>query len=177
MQPTAGSRALAAGDAAAAGKHLEAAAACFRDGDFLTDLATVLTDLADYAQATGDLDAAERHAAGAITIAAPRGLVPAQSAALAARAASAPPKPSPPRTRTCCTRSKWGDRRKLSWWDESMAVLFAVPAIGLNGIQAAHDQLFERFRADLYVTRQARPLLATQPRPDSRPAGHSHPAP
>jgi hypothetical protein len=57
--------------------------------------------------------------------------------------------------------SKWGDRRKLPWWDESMAALFATPAIGLNGIQAAYDQLSDRFRADLYVTRQTQPLLAT----------------
>ena len=57
--------------------------------------------------------------------------------------------------------SKWGDRRKLPWWNESMAALFATPAIGLNGIQAAYDQLSDRFRADLYVTRQTQPLLAT----------------
>ena len=57
--------------------------------------------------------------------------------------------------------SKWGDRRKLPWWDESMAALFATPAIGLNGIQAAYEQLSDRFRADLYVTRQTQPLLAT----------------
>ena len=81
-----GRLALAAGDTAAAGEHLAAAAGCFRDGDYLTELATTLADLADCAQAGGDLDAAERHAAEAITIAAPRGLVPAHSAALAARA-------------------------------------------------------------------------------------------
>jgi hypothetical protein len=59
--------------------------------------------------------------------------------------------------------SKWGDRRKLSWWDESMVGLFAATAASLDDIQAAHDQLSERFRADLYVTRQTEPLLATQP--------------
>ena len=60
--------------------------------------------------------------------------------------------------------SKWGDRRKLGWWDESMTALFATPAANQIGdIQAAHDQLTERFRADLYVTRQTEPLLATQP--------------
>ncbi len=78
--------ALADGDTAAAGEHLAAAAACFRDGDYLIELAVTLTDLADHALATGDLDAADRHVTEAITIAAPRGLVPAQSAALAARA-------------------------------------------------------------------------------------------
>ena len=81
-----GRLALAAGDTAAASEHLAAAAGCFRDGDYLTELATMLADLADCALASGDPDAAERHAAEAITIAAPRGLIPAQSAALAARA-------------------------------------------------------------------------------------------
>ena len=37
-------------------------------------------------RAAGDLDAADRHATEAITLAAPRGLVPAHAAALAARA-------------------------------------------------------------------------------------------
>jgi tetratricopeptide (TPR) repeat protein len=81
-----GRLALAAGDTAAAGAHLQAAAECFRDGDLLTDLAVILTDLADHALAVRDLDAAERHVTEAVTIAAPRGLVPAQCAALAARA-------------------------------------------------------------------------------------------
>ncbi len=81
-----GRLALAAGDTAAAGKHLAAAAGGFRDGDYLIELATTLTDLADHARASGDLEAADRHAAEAITITGPRGLVPAHCAALAARA-------------------------------------------------------------------------------------------
>jgi tetratricopeptide (TPR) repeat protein len=81
-----GRLALTAGDSAAAGEHLESAATCFRDGDYLIELTVTLTELADYARATGDLAAAERHVTEAIAIAAPRGLVPAQSAALAARA-------------------------------------------------------------------------------------------
>ncbi len=81
-----GRLAIAAGDMATAGQHLAAATRCFRDSDYLTELATTLTDLADYAWAAGDPAAADRHATEAITIAAPRGLVPAQSAALAARA-------------------------------------------------------------------------------------------
>jgi tetratricopeptide (TPR) repeat protein len=81
-----GRLALAAGDTVGVGEHLEAAAGVFRDGDFLTELATTLTDLASWSQVAGDLDAAERHVTEAITIAAPRGLMPAQSAALAARA-------------------------------------------------------------------------------------------
>ena len=81
-----GRLALTAGDTAAAGEHLATAAGCFRDGDYLAELAITLADLAEHARATGDPDAAERHATEAIAIAGPRGLVPAQSAALAARA-------------------------------------------------------------------------------------------
>jgi tetratricopeptide (TPR) repeat protein len=81
-----GRLALTAGDTAAAGQHLAAAAGIFRDGDYLPELAVTLADLARWAQAAGDLDVADRHATEAINIAAPRGLVPAQAAALAARA-------------------------------------------------------------------------------------------
>jgi hypothetical protein len=81
-----GRLALAAGDTAAAGEHLTTAAAVFRDGDFLTELADTLPDQAEHARVAGNLAAAERHAAEAITIAAARGLVPAHCAALAARA-------------------------------------------------------------------------------------------
>jgi tetratricopeptide (TPR) repeat protein len=81
-----GRLALAAGDTAAASEHLAAAAGVFRDGDYLVELAETLADLAEQARAAGDLAAAERHTAEAITIAAPRGLVPVHCAALAARA-------------------------------------------------------------------------------------------
>jgi tetratricopeptide (TPR) repeat protein len=81
-----GRLALAAGDSTAAGGHLTAAAAVFRDGDYLTELAPTLVDLAEHARVSGDLDSAERYVTEAITIAAPRGLVPAHCAALAARA-------------------------------------------------------------------------------------------
>jgi SIR2-like domain len=81
-----GRMALAARDTAAAGEHLAAAAARSRDGDFLTELAVTLADLAEHARAVRDLDTADRHATEAITITAPRALVPAQAAALAARA-------------------------------------------------------------------------------------------
>ena len=36
------------------------------------------------------------------------------------------------------------------------------PAASLDEIQAAYDELAERFRADLYVTRQTEPLLTTE---------------
>ena len=83
---TLGRLALADGDTATASEHLAAAGAVFRDGDYLIELATTLPDLAEHARASGDLDGAERHAAEAIAIATPRGMVPALSAALAARA-------------------------------------------------------------------------------------------
>jgi tetratricopeptide (TPR) repeat protein len=81
-----GGLALAAGDTAAAGRHLAAAVAAFRDADYLTDLAEALPGLAAYAQATGDLDTAQRHLAEAISIAAPRSIIPAFATALSARA-------------------------------------------------------------------------------------------
>ena len=58
----------------------------FRDGDYLTELAAILPDLAEYARVSADLDGADRHATEAVTIAAPRGLVLAHCAALAVRA-------------------------------------------------------------------------------------------
>ena len=81
-----GGLALAAGDTVTAGRHLTAAVAGFRDGDYLTELAEALPGLAACAQASGDLDAAGRYLAEAITIAAPRGLISAHASALAARA-------------------------------------------------------------------------------------------
>jgi tetratricopeptide (TPR) repeat protein len=81
-----GRLALRAGATLTAGTCLDAAAQCFRDGDCLIELAPLLSDLADWAQASGDLDAAELHANEAISIAAPRGLIPAHCSALSARA-------------------------------------------------------------------------------------------
>ena len=81
-----GRLALAAGDTQTAGEHLTTAATCLREGDYLIELAVTLTDLADCTRAQGDWAAAERNADEAIGIASPRGMVPAHSAALAARA-------------------------------------------------------------------------------------------
>ena len=81
-----GRLALAAGDSGTAGRHLAEAAAGFRAGDYLTELAVTLAEQAAHARVIGDLDAAQRYAAEAISIAAPRKMVPAQSGALAARA-------------------------------------------------------------------------------------------
>jgi hypothetical protein len=59
--------------------------------------------------------------------------------------------------------SQWGSRRNLAWWDDSMTGLFSTDNVAsLEDIQAAYDGLGQQFRADLYVTHQARPLLATQ---------------
>jgi hypothetical protein len=58
--------------------------------------------------------------------------------------------------------SKWGSRRDLRWWDDAMSDLFSNDAASVKEIQDAYDELSRQFRADLYVTRQARPLLATQ---------------
>jgi len=55
--------------------------------------------------------------------------------------------------------SQWGDRRNLRWWNDAMARLFTDDPVDYQAIQAAYDQLSERFRADLYVTRQNQPLL------------------
>jgi tetratricopeptide (TPR) repeat protein len=81
-----GRLAVAAGEAATASIRLAAATEGFRDGDYLTELADTLPNLADCALTVGDIDAADRHATEAITIATPRGLIPAHCAALAARA-------------------------------------------------------------------------------------------
>jgi tetratricopeptide (TPR) repeat protein len=73
-------------DLAAAGEHLAAALRIFRHGDYLVDLAEVLTVAADHARRTGHVDAAADHVAEALEIAAPRGLTPTQAAALTVRA-------------------------------------------------------------------------------------------
>ncbi len=58
-------------------------------------------------------------------------------------------------------KCQWGDRRNMPWWDEgSMASLFAPgDPVATDDVKAAYDELAERFRADLYVTSQTRPLL------------------
>jgi tetratricopeptide (TPR) repeat protein len=77
---------LTAGDIDAARKHLEAAERRFRDGDYLTELASTLADLASCAITKGCLDIAEHYVAEAISIAVPRALIPAHVAALTVRA-------------------------------------------------------------------------------------------
>ena len=82
-----GRLALAVGDPMTAGKYLTAAVTVFRDGDYLSEVAYTLPDLAENAMLSGNLDKAQSHADEAISIlAGPRGLAPAHSAALAVRA-------------------------------------------------------------------------------------------
>ena len=58
--------------------------------------------------------------------------------------------------------SVWGDRRHMPWWEDAMEDLFSTRStVSTDDIQAAHDQLAQRFRAELYVTEQALPLLTT----------------
>jgi len=59
-------------------------------------------------------------------------------------------------------QSRWGSRRDLNWWNDALSGRFTDEAASLEGIQAAYDALGEQFRADLYVTHQARPLLTPQ---------------
>jgi hypothetical protein len=56
--------------------------------------------------------------------------------------------------------SPLGNRRNLGWWDESMEREFSTIDIpSLDEVQAAHDALGERFRRDLYITRQELSML------------------
>lgn len=63
-----------------------AAIQCFRDGELLIELADSLTVAADHARHRGDLVTATDMSTEALTIAAPRSLIPTQAAALAVRA-------------------------------------------------------------------------------------------
>ncbi|MGO9077460.1 MAG: hypothetical protein ACLQDY_00230 [Streptosporangiaceae bacterium] len=55
-----------------------------------------------------------------------------------------------------------GDRPNLRWWRKRMAGLFSPDQVAtLAEIRATHDALAERFRGELYVTRQTRPLLTS----------------
>jgi hypothetical protein len=59
---------------------------------------------------------------------------------------------------------KWGDRRNMGWWQESMTSLFSPDKqVSLDQLQAAHEQLTQRFRADLYVTHEAQPIFTVEP--------------
>jgi tetratricopeptide (TPR) repeat protein len=77
---------LADGDLNSAETRLDNAAATFRDGDFLIELAMTLPDLAEHRRLDGDLDNAERLCTETITLAGPRQLVPSHARALSIRA-------------------------------------------------------------------------------------------
>ena len=62
--------------------------------------------------------------------------------------------------------SKWGDRRTLPWWHESMIVSFdADGSVNIEEFQHAYDLLAEGFREDLYVTDLDQPIMGTRSSP------------
>jgi hypothetical protein len=77
---------LIEGDLHSAGYLLDNAAATFRDGDFLVELAMTLPDIAEHRRLTGDLSNAERICTETINLAGPRHLVPSHARALSIRA-------------------------------------------------------------------------------------------
>jgi hypothetical protein len=59
--------------------------------------------------------------------------------------------------------SSLGNRRNMPWWEDSMTRLFSLRQVAnRNDIRTAYEQLAEEFRAELYVTRQERPILKGQ---------------
>lgn len=65
--------------------------------------------------------------------------------------------------------SALGNRRNMSWWEESMSSLFSQTKIAdMNTIRIAYDKLADEFRAELYVTHQDRPIFRTKGGEDVR---------
>jgi hypothetical protein len=93
---------LAAGDHTTAISRATAAAATFRDGDYLVELAATLPVLAEGARAAGDLGTAAQHVTEALTITGPRALLPFHAAALVVRA------------HTCTNQATAGSREHLA---------------------------------------------------------------
>jgi hypothetical protein len=69
-----------------AAQRLEDAVATFRDGDYVTELAEALVDLAEHHRRCARLEVAESTASDAVMLAGPRSLVPTHAAALCVRA-------------------------------------------------------------------------------------------
>jgi tetratricopeptide (TPR) repeat protein len=92
---------IAAEDLTTAEQRLTAAAATFRDGDVLLELAETLPVLAECARASGDLETAARHVDEALDITGPRGLLLSHATALTVRA------------RICADRVAAGSRQHL----------------------------------------------------------------
>ena len=151
---------LAAGDTAAAGEHLAAAAAVFRDSDYLTELAITLADLAEHTRVSGNLDGAERYASEAITIAAPRGLVPAQCTALAARARIRASQATATATRTWCIRA-------VTPLTPHCGSLPAISSPGMSSAPRTHTP---------FSTRPRGSIVGGPPRPTPCVPGWSRPA-
>ena len=55
--------------------------------------------------------------------------------------------------------SQWGDRRNMTWWDSMLSLFSPDKQVGTDQIQAAYEQLADRFRSDLYVTHDTGPIL------------------
>ncbi|MFF5292610.1 SIR2 family NAD-dependent protein deacylase [Paractinoplanes globisporus] len=115
---------LADGDAEQGLERVAAAAATFRDADYLVHLAETLPVLAECARADGDLDAAERHATEALNLAGPRGFAPAQAAALivrarihADRATAGDPAHLEPGRDAADTAHRLARRHRLAWYE------------------------------------------------------------
>lgn len=77
---------LVEGDLGGAEYRLDNAAATFRDGDFLVELAMTLPDIAEHRRLVGDFSNAERLCTEAVNLAGPRQLVPSHARALSIRA-------------------------------------------------------------------------------------------
>ena len=77
---------LIEGHLRSAERRLDNAAATFRDGDFLVELAMTLPDTAEHRRLSGDLSNAERICTETINLAGPRQLVPSHARALSIRA-------------------------------------------------------------------------------------------
>jgi hypothetical protein len=56
--------------------------------------------------------------------------------------------------------SRWGDRRNMAWWQDSMTGLFSADKqVSPDEIQSAYERLAAQFRADLYVTHDSAAIL------------------
>lgn len=61
-------------------------------------------------------------------------------------------------------RSLLGNRRNLDWWDDAMEREFSTGDIpSIEEVQATYDALSERFRRDLYITREELSLPGSWP--------------
>jgi hypothetical protein len=133
-------------------RRLIDAAARFRDGDYLVELAVTLPVLAEASRAAGELETAARHVAEALSITGPRSLMPAHAAALAVRA------------RTYADQVTAGNRELLDRGRDAADAALRVTRRGLAWQELdaldAHTHLDQAEGADHGWTRQAARLRA-----------------